>query len=448
MSWLFLIVSVVGFLFTLNAFLPTSNRVLLVPSFFASWFTIELAGHHLVWQALATIFFVYEGALESWPGWLGLTLTFLSWVGLWVLIVRGRKAAVTMRAAMEEAVSTDHDSAPRVPRRHVLVPFLFRRPESRVVRNVVYRKVGGRTLKLDVYLPRGGPESTAKMRPAIMQIHGGAWVIGDKREQGIPLLGHLAANGWVGFNVNYRLSPSATFPDHLVDLKAALVWIREHADEYGIDPDFIAVTGGSAGGHLTALMGLTANDPEYQPGFEQADTSVQAAVPFYGVYDFTDRLATQTKGFLNLFIEPYVMKAYLADEPEKFAKASPIDRVRADAPPFFIIHGDRDTLAPLADARLFVERLRAVSTQPVVYAELRGAQHAFDIFVSPRTAPVIEGVERFLDGVREDWLRGLEGGGEGAVTDATLVVEADGGVAEGLVDEGLVGKRSPAAKSA
>lgn len=419
MSWLFLFVSVIGFLFTLNAFLPTSNRVLLVPSFFASWMTIELAGHHLVWQFVASVFFIYEGALESWPGWVALGLTLVSWIGLWILVGRGRRSAVTMREAMDVLI---HDEGtPRVPKRHVLVPFLFRRPEARRIKDVVYNRVGGRTLKLDVYLPR----TEGKMRPAIMQIHGGGWVLGDKREQGIPLLGHLAANGWVGFNVNYRLSPSATFPEHLIDLKHALAWIRAHADEYGIDPDFIAVTGGSAGGHLTALMGLTANDPEYQPGFEQADTSVQAAVPFYGVYDFTDRLHTQTKGFLHLFIEPYVMKAYLADEPERFARASPIDQVCADAPPFFVLHGDKDTLAPLADARLFVERLREASEQPVVYAELRGAQHAFDIFVSPRTAPVIEGVERFLDGVHRNWLRGIDGGDGGVITDDALVSDAD-----------------------
>ena len=446
MSWLFLIVSVIGFLFTLNAFLPTNNRVLLVPSFFASWMTIELAGHHLVWQAVATLVFIRLGALDSWPGWVGLGLTILSWIGLWVLVVRGRKAAVTMRDAMEDLVAPGSD-APRVPKRHVFVPFLFRRPEARTIKNVTYSRAGGRTLKLDVYLPRDEPAASATMRPAIMQIHGGAWVIGDKREQGIPLLGHLAANGWVGFNVNYRLSPAATFPEHLIDLKRALVWIREHADEYGIDPDFIAVTGGSAGGHLTALMALTANDPEYQPGFEDADTSVQAAVPFYGVYDFTDRLESQTKGFLPMLIEPYVMKAYLADEPEKFAKASPIDRVRADAPPFCVIHGDRDTLAPLADARLFVEKLREASEQPVVYAELRGAQHAFDIFVSPRTAPVIEGVERFLDGVRRDWLRGLEGQAQGAVTEATVVVDGgDAEVHEGAAADGTAGE--PAAHTA
>ena len=157
------------------------------------------------------------------------------------------------------------------------------------MRNIEFARVGGRHLRLDVTVPTAPVPAGRARRPALMQIHGGGWVIGDKREQGLPLLNHMAAQGWVGFNVNYRLSPGVAFPDHLIDLKRGLAWIQEHADEYGIDPDFICVTGGSAGGHLTALMGLTANDPAYQPGFEAADTSVAAAVPFYGIYDFTDR---------------------------------------------------------------------------------------------------------------------------------------------------------------
>ena len=427
----FLVVSVVGLLFTINAFVPRHGRLFMIPSFFASWLTNELAGHHIFWQVVATAFFIWQGALDSWLGWLALAITLVSWLGLIALIARGRAAAVTMREALEGLI---HDDTPRLPKRHTFLPFLYRRPEVRRVRNVVYGEADGKELKLDVYLPREGTESGG-LRPAVMQIHGGGWVIGDKREQGIPLLGHLVANGWVGFNVNYRLSPKVAFPEHLIDLKRALVWIREHADEYGVDPRFIAVTGGSAGGHLTALMGLTADDPEYQPGFEDADTSVQAAVPFYGIYDFTNRFDSQVKGFLSMFIEPMVMKAKLADEPEAFAKASPIDRVRADAPPFLVIHGDRDTLAPLEDARHFVERLRETSDQPVVYAELHGAQHAFDLFVSPRTAPVIEGVERFLDGVHRDALAGLEGDHEGAITDDTLVANADEDETAEAVDE-------------
>ncbi|MBL7660064.1 alpha/beta hydrolase, partial [Escherichia coli] len=93
--------------------------------------------------------------------------------------------------------------------------------------------------------------------------------------------------GWICVAINYRHSPRNTWPDHILDVKRALAWVKAHISEYGGDPDFIAITGGSAGGHLSSLAALTPNDPRFQPGFEEADTRVQAAVPFYGVYDFT-----------------------------------------------------------------------------------------------------------------------------------------------------------------
>jgi len=143
-------------------------------------------------------------------------------------------------------------------------------------------------------------------------------------------------------------------------------------------------------------MGLTELDSTLQPGFEDADCSVQAAVPIYGVYDFTNRLKTQPPEMRSMMLEPFIVKAFYDDEPEKFEAASPIDRVHPEAPPFFIIHGDKDTLAPVEDARYFVERLAAVSDSPVFYAELPGAQHAFEIFSSPRARRVLDGVQRFL----------------------------------------------------
>ncbi len=398
MAWFFLVLSVWGALCTLVARYPARrNRVLFLPAFFISWLTIELAAHHLVIQVIVTALFVWAGVLGTWPGKVGLALSVVSWTALVVMVAQGRASARTMREALADLVPGD-DDGPKVPLRQVILPFAKARPGVQVKRNITFHKVAGKHLRLDVYRPRRRPD---QLRPAVLQIHGGGWVIGDKREQGIPLLTHLVANGWVGFNANYRLSPGATYPDHLVDLKRAVAWIREHAAEHGADPDYLVVTGGSAGGHLTALMALTANDPRYQPGFTDVDTSFRAAVPFYGVYDFTNRLDTWDPFFIEKFLEPHVMKAFLDEEPERFAEASPIDLVRADAPPFLVVHGDRDTLAPVADARLFVERLRAVSREPVLYAELAGSQHAFDVFASIRTAHVIEGVERFLRAVRK-----------------------------------------------
>jgi acetyl esterase/lipase len=399
MPWIYLALSIWGALFVIAALHPSRNRVLLAPTFFMSWMTIELAPHHLLIQWVATLVFWKLGAFESWPGWVGLAIAVASWTALLVMGAQATASAKAMRKALEDLGPGDR--GPRMPRWMRVLPFLMkRRRDVKVTRNIEFARVAGRSLRLDVYQPIERGEG----RPAVLQIHGGAWVIGDKREQGIPLLGHLASAGWVGFNANYRLSPGATFPDHLVDLKRALAWIREHAAEYGADPNFVCVTGGSAGGHLTALMALTANDPRYQPGFEDVDTTLRAAVPFYGVYDFTNRNGTWDPRTWPMFLEPWVVKAFLHEEPERFAEASPIDQVSADAPPFLVVHGDRDTLAPVEDARTFVEALRAVSTQPVLYAELHGSQHAFDLFPSIRSVQVIEAVERFLRAVRDGTL--------------------------------------------
>jgi acetyl esterase/lipase len=390
MSWLLLILGAWCAVHAVNGWRPVRrNRVLFLWSFMAAWLTIEAAPLWLVLELVAGALLVWAGALDSVVGWIGLALLVGSWLYLVVLFSQGRATAAIATTAIGEFGQDALAGRPAV------------RPEKVTVeRNIVFRRVAGKELKLDVYRPRS--EGTG--RPAILQIHGGGWIIGDKREQGIPLLKHLASHGWVGFNANYRLSPGATFPDHLIDVKAALVWIRAHAEEYGVDPDFVVVTGGSAGGHLTALMALTANDPAYQPGFETADTSVAAAVPFYGVYDFTNRNQTMVPEFLTWIAQPIVVKAFLEEEPERFAAASPLDQIHPDAPPFFIVHGDKDTLAPVQDARLFARQLTETSTSTVIYVELKGAEHAFDVFGSPRTRRMVVAAERFLFTVHDAYL--------------------------------------------
>ncbi len=384
LGWVYLAVSVNGAAYTLNAYRPTrNNRLLFFWSFFASWITVELAPFHLLWQVIATGLFAAGGALRSRPGRIGLAVTLASWAGLALSVRQSLAARHEIRTALRD-LQHDEPDQPPLP--------------VRVDRNIMFARAGGRALRLDVHRPETPPELGVR-RPALVQIHGGGWVIGFKDRQGQLLMRRLAAQGWVCFNVDYRLSPNATFPDHLVDVKRAVAWIRKHADDYGIDPEFVAVTGGSAGGHLTALTALTANDPRYQPGFEDADTSVQAAVPFYGVYDFTNRNRVWLPETLPWFLEPIVMKADLADAPEAFAAASPIDQVRSDAPPFFVIHGELDVLAPVEDARDFVTRLRAVSAKPVYYLELRGAQHAFETFGSIRANATVEAAARFLAAV-------------------------------------------------
>jgi acetyl esterase/lipase len=212
---------------------------------------------------------------------------------------------------------------------------------------------------------------------------------------------HMAAeHGWVCVAANYRLSPLATFPDHVVDVKRALRWIREHIAEYGGDPSFVCVTGGSAGGHLTALTALSANDPRFQPGFEQVDTRVAAAVPFYGVYDFLDRKGIRGRQSMVPLLAERVFKVKPEQDPELWAAMNPIDRIHGQAPPFLVIQGTHDTLVFVEEGREFVRALREKSSAPVAYLEMLGAQHAFDVFHSPRSRHAVLAVAAFLENVR------------------------------------------------
>jgi acetyl esterase/lipase len=279
----------------------------------------------------------------------------------------------------------------------VAVPFRFR--AIRRARNIDYWGDGNYRHKLDVLTRRGVPPVNA---PVLVYIHGGAWLIGDKREQGIPMMHELVQRGWVCVAINYRLSPRATWPAHIVDCKRAVAWVRQHIAEYGGDPGFIAVSGGSAGGHLSALLALTPHDSQWQPGFEDLDASVDACLPFYGVYDMTgdpERSGRYGDGTLDL-LERLVMKTSAADNPRLFEEASPDRRVTVDAPPMMVFHGVNDTLVPVAVARHFVAQLRLHSQAPVAAVELPRAQHAFDVLASIRCRHTTMGAVRFLEAMR------------------------------------------------
>jgi acetyl esterase/lipase len=395
-AWLFLLVSLVGAGFTAAAVLRLRRiSYLIIPYFFGAWLTGELAVHHVAWQAVASIAFVALGALDAWPGVLALVITLASWAVLLGFQQRAGGTGDVFDAALREHLAERAgDPFAKVRFRRVVRPFKFRKHGVERIPNIAYGPAGRRNM-LDVYRPRDAQGPC----PTLFQIHGGGWTIGQKDQQALPLMYHLAERGWVCVAANYRLSPRATFPDHLIDVKRALAWIKRHGAEYGADPEFVVVTGGSAGGHLAAMVALTANDPEYQPGFERVDTTVQACVPFYGVYDFLDRHGERGRNSMAPFLQRLVMKCSPAEARERWEKASPITRVNAEAPPFFVIHGTHDSLAYVEDTRHFVAALRAVSRQPVIYAELPGAQHAFDVFHSTRSAYAVEAVTRFVEAV-------------------------------------------------
>lgn len=399
----FLFVTLVGALFALNAHRPFArDGSLSIWVFFAGWLTGELPIHHFVWQLAATLAFIWAGALHAWPGWVGLAIAVGSWLGLYRMFREAGGSGDVLERALVEALGPDYGkrlgpdpifaarlSAPQ-PWPEILLPFRMRHPEVERIRGIAYGPSGRRN-QLDIYRPKAKRTGC----PVLLQIHGGAWVIGDKEQQGLPLMTHMASLGWVCVAINYRLSPKATFPDHVIDVKKAIAWVKAHIAEHGGDPGFIVLTGGSAGGHLSALAALTPNDPEYQPGFEDVDTSVAACVPFYGVYDFTNRTGLGRRD-MRAFLSRVVIKRRFKEAREIFDRASPMSRTGAHAVPFLVVHGTHDTLVPVAEARRFVELLRESSREPVAYAEIPGAQHAFEVFASARTGHVVRGVARFL----------------------------------------------------
>jgi acetyl esterase/lipase len=380
-----------------------------VGHWFAATVLREAAPQLLAFGAIACAVALLLGAEHSALGALIVVLLVLAVIWEARMMWLAHRSIGVIDEALEDLEKRE---GPRVPRSHLaLPPLMFVTRSVNRTRGVKFGEADGSALRLDIYRSSSPAEGGGPL-PAVIQVHGGGWLSGSRYEQGIPLLNHLAGLGWVGFNIDYRLSPQASWPDHIVDVKRAIAWVRSNASELGIDPEMICMTGGSAGGHLTALAGLSENDPAFQPGFEDADTSLAAAVPFYGVYDLTDAGGVYYPELVEWVFEKIVVKQPLADAPEIYRAASPTWRVHADAPPFLVIHGDRDTLVPVGDARIFVERLREVSSEPVRYVELPGAEHAFDLWPSERTAAIAEGIGRFLTAVAE------RRGGAGSAPDA------------------------------
>jgi acetyl esterase/lipase len=273
----------------------------------------------------------------------------------------------------------------------------WRDDQVQLTKDVVYYEIGTYKLKLDIRRSRDISQQ-AEASPVLFHIHGGAWTqgYGSKKEQGIPLMMEMARRGWVCVSIDYRLSPKATFPEHIIDCKRALVWAKENIKQYGGNPEFIVVTGGSAGGHLSSLLALSANVPEFQPGFENIDTRVQGCVPYYGIYDLLDTQKLQLSIGLEIVLRKSIIKQTKEENPSLYALMSPISHINTDAPPFMLIHGDKDSLTSLGEAQYFASELDAISKQTVDFAEIPGAQHAFDIFSSLRSDYVMLGVAERL----------------------------------------------------
>ena len=406
-----LLASVVGAATTANALRPARRTgVLSMPAFAWGLPTSELPLQTLATQVVLAVVAGRGGGHRGVRGRLALALAGASFGGLVQLHRESLRSAAILEQALADGLGSDYlgrvvepfSPPPQVPltRRRILLPNLLApRRRYRAVRDVPYGEFGRRN-HLDVW--RRADLPTDARAPVLLQIHGGGWVWGRKEGQAEPLMGHLAERGWVCVAPNYRLSPRATWPDHIVDVKRALAWVKSNIAEYGGDPAFLVITGGSAGGHLASLAALTPGITEWQPGFEDADTSVAAAVSFYGVYDFINADGSG-RADMTPFLEQRVFKSRVAEDLARWEQASPINHVGSHVPPFFVLHGTNDSLVPVEHARWFVEELRKASTKPVAYAELPRAQHAFDTLPSPRAHYTAHAVERFLAVVRSEY---------------------------------------------
>lgn len=371
-----------------------------IPVFAFGWPTSEMSPLYMAGSMVDAVRRGLRGDFRGTRGRVALLLTTVAWALLYLIHRRNVAAQPYFEDPLREALGENYQriaEAAKSSRRRRIGVWPHDLVRRRYVESTVqYGPL--RVNKADIWrradLPRDGKA------PVLLQVPGGAWAIGMRRPQAYPLLSHLADHGWVCVSIDYRVSPRHTWPDHIVDVKRALAWIKEHIAEYGGDPDFVAITGGSAGGHLSALAALTADDPQYQPGFEDADTSVAAAVPIYGRYDWVSGRGSGRREFIA-FLQEFVVKRPISGNRQVYVDASPRYRLRADAPPFFILHGRDDSIIPVPEGREFAEALRAVSTSPVVYAEIPHAQHAFDFYYgSPRAHYTAQAVEEFLSWVQ------------------------------------------------
>ena len=240
-----------------------------------------------------------------------------------------------------------------------------------VHRDLAYVTDGHERQKLDLYLPKAEGK-----RPLVIYVHGGAWLAGSK-DRLVPR-GYLA-DGYAVASINYRLSQHAIFPAQIEDCKAAVRWLRAHAQEYNLEPDRFGVWGESAGAHLVAMLGTTGNVNEFDVGENLAFSSrVQAVVDCFGPTDFLQmdahRLANGMVHDPADSPESKLVGGAIQENKDKVARANPITYVNAGDAPFLMIHGDRDPVVPHHQSELLEAALKQAGV-PVSFYTVKGGGH-------------------------------------------------------------------------
>ena len=355
-----------------------------------------------------------------WTG-LILILTFISWCAQLAYIVNSMLSVQPLTQALDQAgierlAPNTHNADSSSFWSRILKPFSFRLNNVSCQKGIIYETVDGQTLKLDIYQqkePSKKSNTETKPAPVLLYMHGGGLLQygGTRFGQGLPLLNELASLGWVCVSIDYRLSPRNQWPAHLIDCKTALRWIKQNIEAYGGNPDFVVTAGDSAGGQLSALMALTANDPQFQAGpgsqslshtHKDENSQVQAAICFYGVMDFCNLHGASHSSDAGRLWSKAVIKADFHD-PENltlFRSANAIATASEHSEPHTIpdcllIHGTKDSLIAIKESQLLSQRLSQVSENKVIFAKIPGAQHAFNMLRSIRSELVLAETVRF-----------------------------------------------------
>lgn len=267
----------------------------------------------------------------------------------------------------------------------------------RMEKDIAYVPGGDEAQKLDLYLPE---KPLDKPMPLIVHIHGGGWRAGSKFP--CPMM-MMVLKGYAVASVEYRFSQKAIFPAQIQDCQAAIRWLRAHSKEYNIDPGRVGAVGGSAGGHLSALVGTSGGRNAFPPigGNEDQSDRVQAVCDIYGPANFSSVVeqAAQDKNVKNIFhfntpSDPYssLIGTRLDDKPKADA-VSPVHYVSKDCPPFLILHGTLDALVPFAQSEEFAAALRGQGVE-VWLQKLPGSGHGGPAFGKPE---VIALLQNFFD---------------------------------------------------
>ncbi len=265
-------------------------------------------------------------------------------------------------------------------------------------KDITYCQMDGVDLKMDVYYP---DQYSAQPWPVVMYVHGGAWQKGDKNEGvGSRAIPALRASGFLVVAVDYRLAPTYRFPAQIEDVQCAVRSLRANASRFHLDPEKIGVWGGSAGGHLVALLGTAADKPEWKVG-EYLDQSsrVQAVVDMFGPADLSLEFDSS-----NFQTARAVFGAVNGSDP-KLVNASPVTYVDSTDAPFLILHGDQDNVVPLEQSHLLFKQLQQYGVESELVV-VQGAGHGF---VRAGDQPINPGLSETNRQIVEFFIKHLKG---------------------------------------